>query len=173
MGISSPSDNHKEGDVYMTIVQHDILKALNDWGESLISISRAYEDDGLASARAIAEQTLDRLYGFELGPVLFKPTLSGGPQTFRLTKIGALSYFVGNDPEYPNDSGFGIKFWRSVKPETSATFIQNDVAMWMGWVSFIDKNNSVVKVDKTFGYAKDKNGILKIVLHHSSLPFEA
>ena len=157
----------------MTIVQHDILKALNDWGESLISISRAYEDDGLASAREIAEQTLDRLYGFELGPVLFKPTLSGGPQTFRLTKIGALSYFVGNDPEYPNDSGFGIKFWRSVKPETSATFIQNDVAMWMGWVSFIDKNNSVVKVDKTFGYAKDKNGILKIVLHHSSLPFEA
>ena len=157
----------------MTIVQQDVLKALNDWGESLIAISRAYEDDGLASARAIAEQTLDRLYGFELGPVLFKPTLSGGPQTFRLTKIGALSYFIGNDPEYPNDSGFGIKFWRSIKPETSATFIQNDVAMWMGWVSFIDKNNSVVKVDKTFGYAKDKNGILKIVLHHSSLPFEA
>ena len=157
----------------MAIVQQDVLRALNDWGESLIAISRAYEDDGLASARVIAEQTLDKLYGFELGPVLFKPTLSGGPQTFRLTKIGALSYFIGHDPEYPNDSGFGIKFWRSVKSETSATFIQNDVAMWMGWVSFIDKNNSVVKVDKTFGYAKDKNGILKIVLHHSSLPFEA
>ena len=77
----------------MAIVQHDIFKALNDWGESLIAISRAYEENGLASARAIAEQTLDRLYGFELGPVLFKPTLSGGPQTFRLTKIGALSYF--------------------------------------------------------------------------------
>ena len=157
----------------MAIVQQEIMKALNNWGESLIAISRAYEDDGLASARAIAEQTLDRLYGFELGPVLFKPTLSGGPQTFRLTKIGALSYFIGNDPEYPNDNGFGIKFWRSVKPETSATFIQNDVAMWMGWVSFIDKNDSVIKVDKTFGYTKDKNGTLKIVLHHSSLPFEA
>ena len=157
----------------MAIVQQDVLKALNDWGESLIAISRAYEDDGLASARAIAEQTLDKLYGFELGPVLFKPTLSGGPQTFRPTKIGALSYFIGNDPEYPNDSGFGIKFWRSVKSETSATFIQNDVAMWMGWVSLTNKNNSIVKVDKTFGYTRDKNGILKIVLHHSSLPFEA
>ena len=157
----------------MTIVQQDILKALNDWGESLIAISRVYENDGLASAQAIAEQTLDRLYGFELGPVLFKPTLSGGPQTFRLTKIGALSYFIGNDPEYPNDSGFGIKFWRSVKSETSATFIQNDVAMWMGRVSFIDKNNWTIKVDKSFGYIKDKNGDLKIVLHHSSLPFEA
>ena len=157
----------------MAIVQQDVLKALNDWGESLIAISRAYENDGLASARAIAEQTLDKLYGFELGPVLFKPTLSGGPQTFRPTKIGALSYFIGNDPEYPNDSGFGIKFWRSVKSETSATFIQNDVAMWMGWVRLTDKNNSIVKVDKTFGYTRDKNGILKIVLHHSSLPFEA
>ena len=157
----------------MTIDQHDILNALNDWGDSLIAISRAYEDNGLRSARAIAEQTLDKLYGFELGPVLFKPTLSGGPQTFRLTKIGALSYFIGNDPEYPNDSGFGIKFWRNVKSETGATFIQNDVAMWMGWVSFIDKNNRTVKVDKSFGYARDKNGDLKIVLHHSSLPFEA
>jgi hypothetical protein len=43
--------------------------------------------------------------------------------------------------------------------------------MWMGWVSFTDKYNTVVKVDKTFGYAKDQNGNLKIVLHHSSLPF--
>ena len=157
----------------MTIVQQNILNALSDWGDSLIAISQAYENDGLGSAREIAEQALNRLYGFELGPVLFKPTLSGGAQTFRLTKMGALSYFIGNDPEYPNDSGFGIKFWRSVKPETSATFIQNDVAMWMGWVSFIDKNDSVIKVDKTFGYTKDKNGTLKIVLHHSSLPFEA
>ena len=109
----------------MPIVKHDILKALNDWGESLIAISRAYEDGGLESARTIAENALDSLYGFELGPVLFKPTLSGGAQTFRLTKTGALSYFIGSDPEYPNDGGFGIKFWRSVKSETSATFIQN------------------------------------------------
>ena len=155
----------------MTIVQQDILNALSEWGDSLIAISQPYENDGLRSAREIAEQVLDRLYGFELGPVLFKPTLSGGAQTFRLTKMGALSYFIGNDPEYPNDSGFGIKYWRSIESETSATFIQNDVAMWMGWVSFIDKNNEVIKVDKTFGYTRDKHGSLKIILHHSSLPF--
>ena len=33
----------------MAIVQQEILKALNNWGESLIAISRAYEDDGLGS----------------------------------------------------------------------------------------------------------------------------
>ena len=157
----------------MTIVQHDILQALSDWGDGLIAISKAYEDNGQDAARLVAEQILDNLYGFELGPVLFKPTLSGGAQTFRSTKPGALSYFIGHDPEYPNDSGFGIKFWRSVEPETSATFIQNNVAMWMGWVSLTDKNNAVLKVDKTFGYTRDKIGNLKIVLHHSSLPFES
>jgi hypothetical protein len=155
----------------MTIIQRDISDALRLWGDGLIAISTAYENIGLSAAREVADQTLDRLYAFELGPVLFKPTLSGGAQTFRPTKTGALSYFIGHDPEYPSDSGFGIKFWRDVKPATSATFIQNNVAMWMGWVSFTDKYNTVVKVDKTFGYAKDQNGNLKIVLHHSSLPF--
>ena len=156
----------------MTIAEHEIFKALVDWGDGLIAISQAYENSGINAARTVAEKTLDRLYGFELGPVLFKPTLSSGPQTFRPTKPGALSYFIGQDPEYPDDSGFGIKFWRKVKPETSTTFIQNDVAMWMGWVSLFDKNNAVLKVDKTFGYTRDKNGNLKIVLHHSSLPFK-
>ena len=155
----------------MTIAEHEIFKALVDWGDGLIAISQAYEDSGINAARTVAEKTLDRLYGFELGPVLFKPTLSGGSQTFRPTKTGALSYFIGHDPKYPDDSGFGIKFWRSVKPEKSATFIQNNVAMWMGWVSFIDKDKALIKVDKTFGYTKDNSGNLKIVLHHSSLPF--
>ena len=155
----------------MTIIQRDISKALRLWGDGLIAISRAYENAGLSAARQVADQTLDRLYAFELGPVLFKPTLSGGAQTFRPTKTGALSYFIGHDPEYPRDTGFGIKFWRDVKPETSATFVQNNVAMWMGWVSFTDKYNAVVKVEKTFGYTKDQSGNLKIVLHHSSLPF--
>ena len=73
-------------------------------------------------------------------PMLFKPTLSGGAKLFRLTREGALSYFVGRNPLYPNDSGFGIKYWRKVIPEASAVFIDNTVAMWMGWVTFIDKN---------------------------------
>ena len=96
----------------MTIIQRDISDALRLWGDGLIAISTAYENIGLSAAREVADQTLDRLYAFELGPVLFKPTLSGGAQTFRPTKMGALSYFIGDDPEYPSDSGFGIKFWR-------------------------------------------------------------
>ena len=107
-----------------------------------------------------------------MGPVLFKPTLSGGEQTFRPTREGALSYFVGHNDKFPADTGFGIKGWRSVESETSASFIQDNVAMWMGWVTFTDKDGTVTKVDKSWGYKKDEAGVLRIVLHHSSLPYQ-
>ena len=97
--------------------------------------------------------------------------MSGGSQTFRLTKEGALSYFVGNNSAYPNDSGFGIKPWREVKSDTSAIFIDSDIAMWMGWVTFHDINGKTTMVDKSWGYKLDDDGILRIVLHHSSLPY--
>ena len=157
----------------MTINENDLTNARTAWGESMIAISQAYEKKGIDQATLVANEMLDNLYGFELGAVLFKPTLSGGNQTFRLDKEGALSYFVGNNPKYPKDSGFGIKGWFEVKSETSSVFIDQNVAMWMGWVTLINKEGTAVKVDKSWGYKKTENDILKIVLHHSSLPYKA
>ena len=99
--------------------------------------------------------------------------MAGGEHTFRTTREGALAYFVGHSDEYPSDSGFGIKGWRSVVSETAASFIQGDVAMWMGWVTFVDKNGGITKVDKSWGYKKDEAGTLRIILHHSSLPYQS
>jgi hypothetical protein len=36
-----------------------------------------------------------------------------------------------------------------------------------------DSKGNVTKVDKTWGYARGADGGLKIVLHHSSLPYSA
>jgi hypothetical protein len=155
------------------ITQDELLAARTAWGDALIAISMAYEAGGIDEARQVATGVLDAAYGYNLGPVLFKPTLSGGEQTFRTTKAGALSYFVGHDDAYPQDGGFGIKGWREVRSETAAEFIEGDVAMWMGWIYCIDKDGKTTKVDKSFGYKKDENGTLRIVLHHSSLPFSA
>ena len=157
----------------MAIKETDLTNAIAQWSNGLISISATYEEKGLEQATSIASEMLDRLYGFEFGPILFKPTLSGGEQTFRTTKQGTLSYFVGHDPCYPSDLGFGIKFWREVKSETSAMIIEENVAMWMGWVTFTNKHDDMIKVDKSFGFRKSQSGDLKIVLHHSSLPYEA
>lgn len=156
----------------MTITEEELTNARQIWGDALVAISKAYDEEGIDAARAVANGALDAAYGYELGPVLFKPTLASGEQTFRTTRDGALAYFVGHSDEYPGDGGFGIKGWHTVVSETAASFIEGDVAMWMGWVTFTDKNGDVTKVDKSWGYKKDESGTLRIVLHHSSLPYQ-
>ena len=154
------------------ITEQELADARQIWGDALIAISKAFEEEGVNAARVVANGALDTAYGFELGPVLFKPTLASGEQTFRTTRDGALAYFVGLSDEYPGDSGFGIKGWRSVFSETAATFIQGDVAMWMGRVTCTDKRGGITALDKSWGYKKDKLGTLRIVLQHSSLPYQ-
>ena len=156
----------------MTITTEDIAKALQAWGAGKVAISKAFEDGGIDAARDTASAHLDRVYGYNLGPVLFKPTMASGDQTFRTTKPGALAYFCGHSDEYPLDGGFAIMGWRSMETVTAAEFIEGDVAMWMGWVMLTDKDGNVTKVDKTFGYKKDADGVMRIVLHHSSLPYQ-
>ena len=153
------------------ITEQELTEARQIWGAALVAISKAFDTDGIESATAVANGAIDAAYGYHLGPVLFKPTMASGEQTFRPTREGALAYFVGHDSSYPLDGGFGIKGWRTVVSETAATFIDGDIAMWMGWVTFTDKDGNVTKVDKSWGYKKDEEGTLRIILHHSSLPY--
>ncbi len=41
----------------------------------------------------------------------------------------------------------------------------------MGQVFLTDKDGTITTVDKTWGFKKDGNGVLRIILHHSSLPY--
>lgn len=143
------------------------------WGEALVAISTAYAQGGIEAARPVAEAALDTAYGYQLGPVLFKPTLTVAPQTFRSTREGALAYFIGQNPEFPNDSGFALGGWTSVEIENHAIFIHDDIAKTMGNVHLTNAAGDRVTVDKTWGFLRDAAGDLRIVLHHSSLPFVA
>ena len=160
------------GDLKMPITSEDMAKAREAWGQGKVSISKAFEEHGIEAARKTAEAHLDAVYGYDLGPVLFKPTMASGEQTFRTNKAGALAYFCGHSDEYPLDQGFAIQGWRSMESVTAAEFIEGEVGMWMGWIMLTDKNGNVTKVDKSFGYQRDADGRLRIVLHHSSLPFQ-
>ena len=155
-----------------SITEQDLAEARVIWGDALVAISKAYDESGIEAATEQANAALDAAYGYNLGDVLFKPTLASGEQTFRPTREGALSYFVGQNDKYPLDSGFGLKSWRTVECESAASFMQGDIGMWMGWVTFTDKDGNVTKVDKSWGYKKDEQGTLRIVLHHSSLPYQ-
>lgn len=157
----------------MKISELEISQARQSWGEGLIKISSTFDNEGIDKAKVIANIELDRLYGFEFGPILFKPTLSGGNQTFRTDKEGTLSYFIGQNSKYQSDSGFALKSWKACNSETSSLFIENDIAMWMGWVSLTNQKGEVTKVDKSWGFKRGLDGSLKIILHHSSLPYQS
>ena len=152
-----------------TISEADVHAAQQAWCGALVEISETYQTGGQAAAKALAEQVIDAAYGYQLGAVLFKPTLTTNPQTFRTTRAGALAYFVGGDAYFPNDTGFALKGWARCEPDTAAIFITGNTAMSMGKVHITDGDGNTTTVDKTWGYVKDDNANLRIVLHHSSL----
>jgi hypothetical protein len=153
------------------INETEVLAAQKAWGDALVAISEANVQGGQAAAKALAEKVLDGAYGYNLGPVLFKPTLTQAPQTFRTTRAGALAYFVGGDASYPKDTGFALKGWKKVEISNAAILLAGNTATTMGNVSFTDKDGKVTVVDKTWEFKKDDAGRLRIVVHHSSLPF--
>lgn len=152
------------------ISEADVLSAQIAWGNALVKIASDYESGGLAKAKATAAAVIDAAYGYQFGPVLFKPTLTTAPQTFRTTREGALAYFVGDNKLYPQDSGFALKGWRSAEIRNVAIQLHGNTAFSMGNVLLTDKSGKVTTVDKTWGYVRDDKGALRIVLHHSSLP---
>jgi len=152
------------------ITEAEVIAAQRAWGDALVRISRDFESGGLARARATANAVLDAAYGYQFGPVLFKPTLTTAPQTFRTTREGALAYFIGDNRNFPDDKGFALKGWRSVEIRKVAIQLHGNTALSMGNVMLTDKAGKVTTVDKTWGYVRDDKGALRIVLHHSSLP---
>ncbi len=153
------------------ITEKEIREAQQAWGQALIEISAVYKKSGIKKAKETAGKILDQAYGYGEGPVLFKPTLASGSTTYRTTKEGALSYFVGGDSKYPQDTGFAIKGWTKYDFKNAAVYIYGDMALTMGDVFLSDINGKMTTVNKTWGFKKNSQGQLKIVLHHSSLPY--
>jgi hypothetical protein len=158
--------------VNTNITEAEVKAAQDGWGKALIQISDDYASGDIAKAKATANRVIDAAYGYNLGVVLFKPTLSHGAQTFRTTKAGALAYFVGDDRSFPADKGFALGGWKKYEYRNAGIFINGDLAITMGNVILTDKDGKVTTVDKTWGFKKDSQGQLRIVLHHSSLPFQ-
>ena len=155
------------------ISEAEVLAAQVAWCDALVAINKAGEEQGHAAARKLAGEVIDAAYGYNLGPVLFKPTLAAAPQTFRTTREGAISYFVGGDANFPGDSGFALKGWTACRADNAAIHINGDVATSMGNVMVTGKDGKVTTVDKTWTFKKSDDGKLRIVVHHSSLPYSA
>ena len=149
------------------ISHEDIAKAQAEWADAVVTVGRLLPDR--AAFAAAAADALERLYAFDEGEVLFKPTRAT-ERPFRTTRRGALSYFVGGDADFPEDRGFALNPWTAVRFDNHAHHISGDRAWVMGWYHFTDQDGGELAVEYTFGYMKTPAG-LKIFLHHSSMPY--
>ena len=148
-----------------------MLRVRRKRGEKVLwAIANAHKNDG--DYVGIASNHVNTLYAYQMGPVLFKPTLAAIDQ-FRPTFDTALSYFVASNNACPEDKGFAIKGWTNVRFENSDVIIDGGTALAMGNYYFTDSQGAEVKVEYTFGYIEDDQGNLRIQLHHSSMPAES
>jgi hypothetical protein len=157
------------------IITYDEVNAAQQaWCNALVQIGKLKEEGG--DYKTFAEQVLSDAYNYDHGKVFFKPTLAFGDQTFRNTKKGALSYFIGGDPDFPNDKGFAVTPWVKARYDNAGKKnegiqIYGSVAITMGNVWVTGKDGKEVMVDKTWVFKKGKDGKLKIIVHKSALPF--
>lgn len=158
--------------VNQAVSEQEVLAAQQGWCKALLDIGAAYQKEGQAAAESLAGAVIDAAYAYQMGAVLFKPTLTVNPQTFRTTREGALAYFVGGNETFPNDTGFALKGWTACAAENAAIFISGNSATSMGKVHFTGSDGTITSVDKTWGYVKDDAGALRIMLHHSSLEYQ-
>ena len=157
----------------LSISEEQVVAAGNTWCTALVGISKAFHTEGSEAAKAKAKAVIDAAYGFQQGPIAFKPTLASGESTFRNTRQGALDYFVGPDPAFPQGRGFATyKRWTECKVQEDVIQLFGPVANAMGNVSITDDQGNVTTVDKTWTFWQPKAGVMRIVLHHSSIPFE-
>ena len=156
------------------ITEADVNAAQQAWCDGLVKISKTAKEGG--DAKAVAGQVIDELYDYQEGVVFFKPTLASGKNTFRPTRSGALSYFVGGNKEFPEDTGFALKDWVKVRYDNNAAEkgiqIHGDIAITMGNVYLTNAKGEEVMVDKTFVFRRCQDGKLRLCVHKSALPFD-
>jgi hypothetical protein len=157
-----------------TITEADVNAAQQAWCDGLVKIGKVYKEGG--DYRAAASLMIDELYDYQEGKVFFKPTLAFGKNTFRSTKEGALSYFVGGNKDFPEDTGFALKQWVKVGYNNNAAEngiqIHGNIALTMGNVFLTNSKGEEVMVDKTFVFRKCKDGKLRLCAHKSALPYD-
>ena len=148
------------------------------WRQAILDISAAYRNDAQSSQYVeLAEDAINELYGYDIGKVMFKPTLAV-QDPFRPTFIGALSYFVGYEATQDRggieeDKGFAIASgdtWSEVEFDNNQTSCVGDVALSQGYYYFTNYvSGNTTGVEYSFVY-KRILGKMKILIHHSSLP---
>lgn len=153
------------------ITEQEVVEAQQAWSDGIVAIGKVYSEGG--DYRKAAADHISKFYAYDQGLVLFKPTLAADDQ-FRPSFDGALSYFVGGNPSYPEDKGFATTPWSKVRWQNAG--ITNNVchmAVAMGNYFFTPTaGGDETKVEYTIGYIRDSEGNLRMAVHKSTIPYQ-
>ena len=156
------------------ITEDEVNAAQTAWCDALMTIGEVYGKG--VDHESVASRLIDDLYDYEDGTVFFKPTLAFGTNAFRSTKEGALSYFIGGNPKFPDDTGFALKRWVKVRYDNNAAEngiqIHGDIAITMGHFYLVSIDGSEVVVEKTLVFRRCRDGRLRLCVHKSALPYD-
>jgi len=150
------------------IKEEEILLNQEKWKNGIIKIGKLKDD--FDECKDFAQSFIDELYAFAYGKVLFKPTRASVKQ-FRSDRQSALSYFIGGNDKYNEDTGFALNPWINISFKNTGIILEENRAIAMGNYYFTDSKENIIKVEYTFCYKKYSNG-LRIDVHHSSFPYK-
>lgn len=165
--LKSSSKFSKRED-YGSIEKFEMENSLKEWAAGLLSISNAFANND--DYKSIAKNVILKNYAYDLGVVLFKPTLASSIP-FRNSYESTLSYFIGGDKNYPEDRGFALNPWSKVEFDIAGFIASEKQGLVMGNKILKQHHGNTTIANFTMGFIRSLKGDLKINLHHSSLPY--
>ena len=160
------------------ITPEEIDEAQEIWCTRLVEISRAYIERRTRGDeyKTLAARLVDELYdNWEQRQVFFRPTLAMAPYNFRTTREGALAYFIGDNPKFP-DKGFIKLNWIRARHDNlienkEAIQTHGTIGIAMGNVYLTPEVSTDGKdtiVDKVFVFKKYGAGNIRLIVHNSA-----
>ena len=150
-------------------ISEKIVDIQKQWADCIVAIGKAYLDK--KDYVNITEKFIDDLYYFQYGKILFKPTKASHRQ-FRTKKNEFISYFIGHNKISDEDKGFALEPWKNIVFENFDFTVLENVILSIGNYFFTNYQNENVKVEYSFGYKFDNEKKLRIIFHHSSIPYK-
>ncbi len=139
------------------------------WANGIVELGKTKGD--VVNSKKLATDFINSLYDFKNGTVQFKPTKASEFQ-FRNDFDSALSYFIGSNPSFAEDAGFALNPWVDVEFKNDSVNVFDNLGLAMGNYFFTDLEGEKTKVEYSFVYKREGES-LKIILHHSSLPYSS
>ena len=139
------------------------------WANGIVELGKTKGD--IVNSKKLATDFINSLYDFKNGTVQFKPTKASEFQ-FRNDFDSALSYFIGSNPSFAEDAGFALNPWVDVEFKNDSVNVFDNLGLAMGNYFFTDLEGEKTKVEYSFVYKREGES-LKIILHHSSLPYSS